>query len=61
MLAPYQTQRPLLLNCLGLLNLESTSADLSLIAAIRFVLANRQSHRDCISIAGANINLKWIP
>jgi hypothetical protein len=33
MLAPYQTQRPLLLNCLGLLDLESTSADLSLIDA----------------------------
>jgi hypothetical protein len=41
---PYQTQRPLLLNCLGLLNLESTSADLPLIAAIRFILANHQGN-----------------
>lgn len=61
MLAPYQTQRPLLLNCISLLNLESTSADQSLIDAIRFVLAHRQSHRDCLSIAGTNVNLKWIP
>ncbi|MBX9899211.1 MAG: Tn3 family transposase [Burkholderiaceae bacterium] len=61
MLAPYQVQRPLLLNCLSLLNLESTSADQSLIDAIRFVLAHRQSHRESLSIAGTNINLKWIP
>lgn len=61
MLAPYQSQRPLLLNCLSLLNLESTSADRSLIDAINFVLANRQSHRDCLSIAGTNVSLKWIP
>ncbi|MYM84319.1 hypothetical protein GTP44_20490 [Duganella sp. FT50W] len=61
MLAPYQVQRPLLLNCLSLLSLESTSADQSLIDAIRFVLAHRQSHREALSIAGTNINLKWIP
>ncbi|WP_136419061.1 Tn3 family transposase [Herbaspirillum sp. ST 5-3] len=61
MLAPYQTQRPMLLNCLTLLDLESTSADLSLIDAIRFVLQHRQSHREWLSIAGENISLKWIP
>lgn len=60
MLAPYQTQRPLLLNCLSLLNLESTSADRSLIDAICFVLANRQSHRESLSIAETNVSLKWI-
>jgi TnpA family transposase len=60
MLAPYQTQRPLLLNCLGLLDLESTSADLSLINAIRFVLANRHSHKEWLPITGAGINLKWL-
>jgi TnpA family transposase len=61
MLAPYQVQRPMLLNCLTLLNLESTSADLSLIEAIRFVLKNRQSHKEWLSIAGENITLKWVP
>ena len=61
MLVPYQTQRPLLLNCLGLLDLESTSADLSLIESIRFVLANRQSHKEWLSIVDTNINLKWLP
>lgn len=61
MLAPYQAQRPLLLNCLSLLDLESTTADLSLIDAIRFILANRQSHKEWLPIAGTKINLKWIP
>lgn len=61
MLAPYQAQRSLLLNCLSLLDLESTTADQSLINAIRFVLANRQSHKERISIAGTEIDLKLIP
>jgi len=61
MLVPYQTQRPLLLNCLGLLDLESTTADLSLINAIRFVLKHRQSHKEHLSIIEDGINLKWIP
>ncbi len=61
MLVPYQAQRPLMLNCLSLLDLESTTADLSLIDAIRFVLANRQSHKEWLPIAGTSINLKWIP
>jgi TnpA family transposase len=59
MLAPYQMQRPLLLNCLTLLQLRSTSADLSLITAIEFVLANRQSHKEWLPIAGTSVNLKW--
>lgn len=61
MLAPYQTQRPMLLNCLSMLDLESTTADLSLINAIKFILANRQSHKEWLSVAGAHINLKWLP
>ncbi|MDR3409965.1 MAG: Tn3 family transposase [Formivibrio sp.] len=61
MLAPYQTQRSMLLNCLSLLDLESTTADLSLIDAIHFVLANRQSHKEWLSIAGTRVNLKWLP
>lgn len=61
MLAPYQALRPLLLNCLSLLDLESTTADLSLIDAIRFILANRQSHKELLSITGTNVSLKWIP
>lgn len=61
MLTPYQTQRPLLLNCLELLDLESSTADLSLIEAIRFILLNRQSHKEWLSIASENINLKWVP
>ncbi len=61
MLAPYQVQRPLLLNSLSLLDLESTTADLSLIDAIRFILNNRQSHKEWLSLVGVDLNLKWLP
>jgi hypothetical protein len=60
MLTPYQTHRPLLLSCLELLDLESSTVDLSLIEAIRFILLNRQSHKEWLSIASENMNLKWI-
>jgi hypothetical protein len=61
MLASYQAQRALLLNCLSLLELESTTADQSLIDAIRFVLKHRQSYREYLSTIKYGINLKWIP
>lgn len=61
LLNPYQTQRPLLLNCIELLNLESSTADSSLTEAIQFILQNRQSHKEWLSIINANLNLKWVP
>lgn len=61
MVVPYQNQRPFLLNCLSLLDLKSTSADLSLINAIHFVLAHRQSHKLWLPLTGTDISLKWIP
>lgn len=61
LLTPYQVQRPLLLNCLTLLDLKSTSADLALIQAIQFVLENRHSHKTWLEYPMINGNLKWVP
>ena len=59
LLNPYQTQRPLLLNCIELLNLESSTVDSSLTEAIQFILQNRI--KKWLSIINANLNLNWVP
>lgn len=61
MMASYQAQRPLLLNCLGLLALASSHSDQTLIQAIAFVLQHRNSHKEHIPIDKAALSLKWLP
>jgi TnpA family transposase len=61
MMASYHNQRPLLLNCLSLLELASTTSDQVLVQAIGFVLKHRHSHKERLPIAGEGINLQWMP
>jgi len=66
MLSPYQSLRPLLLNCLKLVDLQSTTKDQSIIKAIKFILANRSSHKECLELLDINgkcneLKLHWIP
>ncbi|MCH7313121.1 Tn3 family transposase [Acinetobacter sp. ANC 3882] len=58
---PYQSHRPLLLNCLSLLELKPTSSDISLIHAINFILEHRSSHKVWLEYPIQNGSLKWIP
>ena len=60
-IASYHPQRPLLLNCLSLLDLASTSSDQTLVHAIRFVLQHRQSHKSHLEVTFDEISLKWLP
>jgi len=60
----YQPARRFLLNCLGILELESASNDQSLIRAIDFVLKNNRGHKKLIPNMAANgkpLNLSWMP
>lgn len=66
MLSPYQVQRPLLLNCIELLDLRSTHSDPSLLRAIRFVLDHRHAHKDIVALVGAEdknqpLSVQWLP
>ncbi|MCX7257985.1 MAG: DUF4158 domain-containing protein, partial [Polaromonas sp.] len=61
MMASYQAQRPLLLNCLGLLELASTHSDQTLVQAIAFVLQHRSSHKEHLSVDEAALGLQWLP
>lgn len=66
MLGPYQSQRPLLLNCLALMNVKSTTRDQSLIKAVEFVLTHRNSHKETVPILAegahkSDISLHWLP
>ena len=61
MMASYHPQRPLLLNCLSLLDLASTTNDQSLVEAIRFVLKHRHSRKEHLDILDGEISLKWLP
>lgn len=66
MLSPYQSLRPLLLNCLELVHLQSTTKDQSIIKAIEFILANRSSHKEKLELLNSGgkcneLQLHWIP
>ncbi|CAN7775976.1 Tn3 family transposase [Cupriavidus necator] len=61
LLGPYQTLRPLLLNCLTLLNVASTTRDQSLVDAIDFVLTHRQSHKTWLPTADSALSFRWLP
>ena len=61
MMASYQAQRPLLLNCLGLLELASTHSDQTLVQAIAFVLQHRSSHKEHLPVDEAALGLQWLP
>ncbi|WP_432262773.1 Tn3 family transposase [Cupriavidus sp. TMH.W2] len=61
LLGPYQTLRPLLLNCLTLLNVASTTRDQSLVHAIAFVLEHRQSHKAWLPVADSGLSFRWLP
>jgi len=62
----YKTQRPLLFNCLELVNVKSTTNDQSLIQAIHLILEHRSSHKEMLPLVEDDttrkpINLHWIP
>ncbi len=61
MMASYQAQRPLLLNCLSLLALASTHSDQTLVQAIAFVLQHRSSHKEHLPVDEAALGLQWLP
>ena len=61
MMASYQAQRPLLLNCLCLLELASTHSDQTLVQAIAFVLQHRNSHKEHLPFDQAALSLSWLP
>ena len=61
MLGSYRQQRPLLLNCVKLLNAKSSSNDLSIVAAIQFVLRNRDKHKTKLSLKIDELDLSWLP
>lgn len=61
MLGSYRSQRPLLLNYLDLLNIQSSSNDTLIIEAIQFLLRNRNSRKPMLSIENEKLNLKWLP
>src|SRR5262249_8225078 len=61
MLGSYRAQRPLLLNFLDLLNIQSSSNDTSIIDAIRFVLKHRYSRKTMLSIEDEKLDLSWLP
>lgn len=64
MLPSYQPLRPLLFNCLELIQLKSTTNDRSIVDAIQFMLANRNSHKEFLDIrdsSGKKIKLHWMP
>lgn len=61
LIRPYQPQRQLLLNCISLLELKTTSSDTSLINAIQFVLESRHSHKKYLDYPLQHGSLKWIP
>ena len=61
MMASYQAQRPLLLNCLSLLALASTHSDQTLVQAIAFVVQHRSSHKKHLSVDEAALSLQWLP
>lgn len=60
MLSSYRVQRPLLLNCLELLNVQSSSNDRSIIEAIQFLLKHRHSHKTKLCIEGEKLQLTWL-
>ena len=61
MLSSYRAQRPLLLNCLDLLGIQSSSNDTSIVEAIQVLLKNRCSRKATLSIENENLNLSWVP
>lgn len=66
MLSPYQSLRPLLLNCLELIHFQSTTKDQSIIKAIEFTLANQSSHKVRLELLDSQgkrneLQLHWIP
>lgn len=65
MLQPYGTARPLLLNCLELMTLRSTSQDAGMEPLIAAVLALRNQRRELIEVASlgldADKDFEWLP
>jgi len=63
MLSSYQPMRPLLLNCLELLEVQSSTNDRSVIDAVGFIISHRHSHKETIPLGEQveEINLSWVP
>ncbi len=59
MMGSFQAMRPLLLNCLELLNVQSSSNDQSLVEVCRFVLNYRHSRRSMLSVP-KDLPLHWL-
>lgn len=61
MLDSYRPQRSLLLNCLNLLGIQSSSNDTSIIEAIQFLTKNRGCRKATLSFENEKLNLSWLP
>ena len=59
MMSSYQAQRPLLLNCLELLNIRSSSSDDSLVKACQFVIEHRHSRKSTLPVP-INLSIHWL-
>ncbi len=59
MLGSFQAQRPLLLNCLELLNAQSSSSDESLVKACQFVIEHRHSRKSTLPVP-TDLSLHWL-
>lgn len=60
MMKSYHTQRPMLLNCLELLDINSSSSDQFIVEAARFILTNRHSRKSMLAIP-QDLSLSWLP
>ena len=61
MLHPYRPLRPLLFNCLELLDLTATSHDQSLVDAIAILKKHRHSRKECLVLSTHPIDVAWLP
>nr|WP_289113913.1 Tn3 family transposase [uncultured Halomonas sp.] len=61
MLQPYRPLRPLLFNCLELLDLAATSHDQSLIEAIATLKKHRHSRKECLVLSTQPVDVSWLP
>lgn len=60
MLGSFHAQRPLLLNVLALLNVQSSSNDRSIVQACQFVLDHRYSRKPTLPVS-EELSLHWLP
>ena len=58
LLQPYATARPLLLNCLEIMGLRSTSQDTGMVRMIEVLLSLRQQRRELLEVASLGLDVE---